>query len=213
LVKIIKEAELANAGLLKKYTIESLDSVHTDTDKNIDKDSNSFGARVDSSKQDEIISKAYQDGLADGAKQAKEEFRGSFDLLSKLTNEFKQKQEGLLKESEEELVRLSISIVKKIIKTEVEQNPEIIKKVAKEAISQLIDKTEVVIKVNPSDLKNIESASAELTAFAGGSSGKIKIAADDFVEQGGCIVQSNSSTVDAEIKTQIEEIEGNLLKS
>ena len=154
--------------------------------------------------------KGYQEGFLKGKQDARNEFNASLGIAGKLCSELQNSREEMIRETESELVKLALAIAKKVIVREISCNPDVIKSVVKEAVCQFVDKDELVIKVNSADLRALNEAEAELAIVLGGN-GKVKISADDFVVRGGCIIESKSGIVDADLRTRIEEVEKKLL--
>lgn len=150
-------------------------------------------------------------GVQEGIRQAQQQLATSLQTAQNLIKELGEAKNNIIKDSEEELIKLSIAIATHIVKEEVKQNKDIVLKVTKDAINQLVDKQQVIVRVSPADIKTIRDAGHELVALLGGE-GKVEIIPDELVGQGGCIIQSRSGSIDAEISTQIDEVKANLLK-
>lgn len=131
----------------------------------------------------------------------------SIDLLAKST--FKVKKEIILS-SEFEILQLSITIAEKIIKQQLEINPEIVLNIIRAAINELKDKEEVKIIINPLHTENLYNFSDELKKSVQGIK-NIKIIEDKTVPPDGIIVESVESRIDASLSTQIAEITRQLL--
>lgn len=155
------------------------------------------------------IQKGYDQGFNQGLVEAKKTLAESIGKVNSLYKEFIDLKSNVLVESEDEVVRLALAVAQKVILEESKQNPNIIKNVVREAIKQLIDKEELVVRVNSADLVSIKEIENQL--FTDGVGTKVKIVADDFITAGGCIVESRSGSIDADLKTQCEEIKSNLL--
>ncbi|MCM8812740.1 MAG: FliH/SctL family protein, partial [Candidatus Omnitrophica bacterium] len=98
-----------------------------------------------------------------------------------------------------------------VIREEVKHSSKVVQRMAKEAVGLLADRQELVVRLNPADMSKLKEAGAD-PGMLGAAGAKIEFIADSFVTEGGCMVQSKSSTVDADIKTQLDEIETALLR-
>ena len=105
-----------------------------------------------------------------------------------------------------DILEISINIAKKIIKKEVETDPQVL-------IDTIIDVLKTVsknepkinIRVKPQNAQFIKDALPTVT-YQYGIDAKINIIADPSIEEGGCVFQTNNGIVDASIDTQIEII-------
>ena len=105
-----------------------------------------------------------------------------------------------------DILEISVDIAKKIIKREVDADPQIL-------IDTIVDilkttsknEPKIIIRVRPQAVQFIKDTIPNIT-YQYGIDSKISIVADPSVEEGGCIFQTNNGIVDASIDTQIEII-------
>jgi len=154
--------------------------------------------------------KGFSQGLLEGGTQARDTFGNAAALLAQLAHEVAEAKESFLNKTEEDLVVLSLAIAREIINQEVKTNPDIVKAVAKEAIAQLIDKEGVTIRVNPRDFDVIKASESEMGGILEGKD-RCKFLSDDFISRGGCVIESKTGIVDADLDTQFGEIWRRLL--
>ena len=103
-------------------------------------------------------------------------------------------------------MEISVDIAKKIIKKELESDPQAIINTIVEVL-RTISKSEpkISIRVRPQSVQLIKDTLPNIT-YQYGIDSKISIIADPSIEDGGCIFQTNNGIVDASIDTQIEII-------
>ena len=104
------------------------------------------------------------------------------------------------------LLSLALSVAKKIIGNEISTNKEVVLQVLKQALAYCLDRDKLTIRVSPHD-KNIVAAKKDFWAAVVEKSGAISIVADDRISEGGCILESPSGQIDAQIETQMTELE------
>lgn len=145
---------------------------------------------------------AAKDGYKAGLEQAKEDIQ-----------QMKTAVEGFLSAKQEvfeyiapDILELSVDIARKIVKKEIEQNPQILLETILDVLKTISkDETKVSIKVNPAQLNMTKESIPEIISSTG-IDAKINVYADATIEVGGCIVETNNGIVDATINTQLEII-------
>lgn len=105
-----------------------------------------------------------------------------------------------------EILAISIDIAKKIIKTEVQQNPDLILANIQQCLRELSkEETKVMLKLNPADVPNVKQNIPTLLENAG-LDVKIMIVPDPSMTQGGGIIQTTNGIIDVSIDTQVDII-------
>lgn len=105
-----------------------------------------------------------------------------------------------------EILAISIDIAKKIIKTEVQQNPDLIIANIQQCLKELSkEETKVMLKLNPSDVANVKQQIPTILENAG-LDVKIMIVPDPSMTQGGGIIQTTNGIIDVTIDTQVDII-------
>ena len=79
----------------------------------------------------------------------------------------------------------------------------------KNAVGHLAERQRMVIRVNPLDLEILERNQPEWIASDEG----IELKADKRIKRGGCLVEGESGSVDAQIESQIDAIEKALMRA
>jgi flagellar assembly protein FliH len=153
----------------------------------------------------------YDRGYSEGRESAKEEFEAEYEKqISEEIEKFNSIVEkldtfttGYDKIFNDLVVNLSILISEKIIRSEL-SNKKIISETVQAALKKVIGSNNIIVKLNPNDLKTISEKSNKTTQD--GSLSNIKFEADEGIETGGCFVKTEIGNVDARISTQIEEL-------
>ena len=166
---------------------------------------------------DRIKAQAYEEARKEGyAKGEKEGFEKGLEQVNKLISQLEtitrnvdECRRNILENAKHDIVDLSVKIAEKVVKTTCAKQRDIAVRNAEYALGLLKEKSPVVIKVNLADMDIArEYRSILLNMFDKVES--IKVAEDPAVEQGGCIIESNSGGVDANIPTQLSSIRSNL---
>ncbi|MFH1096353.1 MAG: FliH/SctL family protein [Candidatus Desantisbacteria bacterium] len=154
-----------------------------------------------------------QEGYDAGYKTAGEKFQALLSQVEMVLTEAKKEKERIFQKAQgdmsEEIVELAILIAKKIIKTEISANRDIIVANIKDALSKMKCQGEITIRVNLVDLQHVESMKDELLGIAAGLKG-IHFHDDPSIESGGCKIETTLGIIDATMDAQMERVEQEL---
>jgi flagellar assembly protein FliH len=152
----------------------------------------------------------YEEGFAEGEKAGIEKGKKDVEIQ---VERFLASIEGiavlkkkLYEGSEEELADLIMAAVSKIVRKELDLDREIVAGVIKNALKELSDKKDILIRVNPQDYFYILEHKERLFA-EDGDLRNVKFEEDDSVGIGGCLIESGRGEVDARIEKQFEKLE------
>ena len=175
-------------------------------------------ARAKSFPVDGSQAQAYQKGFKDGVEKGiVDGQKTGFDLaaqqLEPLVNSLQQGvmqlrnlRQDTYQKIEKEVVDLALAIARKVICREVEMDKEVVVCVAREALARVEDPAKITIKMNPSDLQFISETKYQLSELIGNID-NIKIEAEDNIQSGGCIIETNLGEIDARIEQQLQAVE------
>jgi flagellar biosynthesis/type III secretory pathway protein FliH len=137
----------------------------------------------------------------EGFNQGKQE--GMENVLEMLVR-VKELRAKLFTDNEKEIVRLVFEIAKKIIGREFNQNDKAIMNVIRLALSDAVG-DKIVVRLNPKDYEIVRKNEKELVeAVETGTSLNFKEDLD--VQPGGCVVDTDIGTIDAQLDTQLHAI-------
>lgn len=151
---------------------------------------------------DTIKKSAFEEGYRKGLEQAESDiqiFRNNIKNFMNATN-------NVFEYVAPDILEISVNIAQKIIKKEVESDPQVLINTIVEVL-KTISKSEpkIIIRVKPQAVQFIKDTLPNIT-YQYGIDTKINIVADPSIEEGGCIFQTNNGIVDASIDTQLEII-------
>ena len=155
----------------------------------------------------QINQAAQEQGLEIGKAKASENISQALDTLNQAVIERKK----ILKDSEGELLRLSIKIAEQIIKSEVSLHRDVCLNIVAEAIARVSDREQIIVKVNRDDAEYLKRYKDRLASMLDGVK-SFSIIEDTSIEPGGCVIETNLGFVDARISTKIKSIEDSLQK-
>lgn len=160
---------------------------------------------------------AWQEGHHQGKAEAQAaveaELRAAWDArrdalraeLENIVAEIGATRQALWARQESEMVALSLDIARQVVKTEVTQNPEVVRALIANALRRLTDKDNVRVRVSLADAPRIKEARQDLMEMVDGLR-HLEIVDDRRVGEGGCVIETNAGTIDAKIETQLAEV-------
>lgn len=149
-----------------------------------------------------IRENAMQEGYKLGVEQAQYDIE---QLKTSLENFINAKQE-VFEYIAPDILEISIDIARKIVKKEIEQDPEIILGNILDVLNTVSrEDTKVSLKVNPNQVAFAKANIPEMAASLG-IDAKITVVPDGAIDIGGCILYTGNGIVDSTIETQLEII-------
>lgn len=149
-------------------------------------------------KNDEEIQVRVQEAKETGTKKGYEKSQELKDKLQKL-------EALILSEVNDGVVQAAFSVAENILNASVAAFPSAVLSVTQTALSEIPDATHIWLRVNPVDahifVQNKQKIIDGLERVK-----DIDIREDKQVARGGVLIQTESGVIDAQIKTQIEEM-------
>lgn len=157
------------------------------------------------------LGEAFAKGIEEERKQADEDLTGIYSALAEAISITSRLRERIVKESEDELLKLSFMLAKKIIRQELKQDKQIMTQMVSEALREFPEQHEIVVCLHPDDYKVI-SSNKELFLAGVGHERQITFKPDEAMTAGGCVVESSTGIIDARIEAQLDEIYRSLIE-
>ncbi|GIW22329.1 MAG: hypothetical protein KatS3mg068_1336 [Candidatus Sericytochromatia bacterium] len=202
--RIKKQAKIDGENLLNEYKNQA---------EQIISEANMEAARIIQAAEEQhqqIVEAATQDGFNIGYQEGREEaIKENAQLLMDTTNSLNQLHNAFptaVKDNEGKLIKLTIKLADMLIKEEIMARPEICIKTLDRAIRRVSDLERVLIKVNPLDLDLILPKEGYFRGILPDVQEFI-ITGHYAVPRGGCIIETNSGTVDGQFHTQLAIVE------
>ncbi len=144
-------------------------------------------------KRAEAIKKGYAEG----------ESKGLAQVTEKLLN-LERIKERFYDEAEPQVIDLVLSIAEKVIGRIVLENQDMIRSVVHQALEKAIG-DRITVKLNPEDYKRIMEGDHEFRDVIDRTR-RLMFREDESITRGGCIVETEVGTIDAQIDTQLAAI-------
>ncbi len=158
-----------------------------------------------------IEKEAYEKGFAQGEKNgwemAQKKLTVLWDNFQKLFQELAKKTEQLYEQQEEELIKLSLEITRKILKQNHPALEETIIKTLAAAWQYIKDHKKIIIHLHPKDYEYLMANSSSCPFLHSEKKlGKIEMVADPTITRGGCYLRTAVGDIDATLETQFDQL-------
>jgi flagellar biosynthesis/type III secretory pathway protein FliH len=145
----------------------------------------------------EEVKKTKQEGYDRGFQEGLQQ---GLELLVKV----KELRRNLFEENEKEMIRLVFAIAEKVIGRELNENDKAILNVIRLAIHDAVGE-KIYVHVSPQDYANVRKSEKELIEKL--EYGKTLLFREDAsVKKGGCVIETEIGTIDAQLETQLQAI-------
>lgn len=147
----------------------------------------------------QIKQNAYQEGYNLGLQQAASEIENFKNVLGA----FMGAQDRVFNEIAPNILELSMSIAKKVIKHEASTDIQMVVDTVMDAL-RLLSKNEpkIVLRVNPIQVQYLKDTMPDKIKSIGMET-KLSILSDEAVTEGGCVIQTNNGMIDATVEAQL----------
>jgi flagellar assembly protein FliH len=150
------------------------------------------------------ISQAHGDGVKEGRSLAEAALSKVSEALAQALLATGSLRGRLLHESEEDLLKLSTLIARKVVLREVSLDPGILAGMLQGALEFASEGGEVVVRFNPEDYALVAQR-PEFAALSG-EGRRITLKGDPAVAPAGCMVETVRGNIDAGLDAQLDEI-------
>ncbi len=217
---ILKEAEVAafeevrrktnQAQKIKQEAEEEAGRIIGGAEARVAELESTAAARLESAER-EAARKGREEGREEGFKEGKAEVQRLVDRLHVILERAMQKRSEILEEAEAQVVELVLLVAKKVVKVISENQKSVVVQNIAQALRKLKTKSDVVIRVNLSDL---ELATEHIKDFVQltENARKITVVEDTTVDRGGCVIETDFGEIDARIASQLHELEEKILE-
>jgi flagellar assembly protein FliH len=158
---------------------------------------------------EEELRERYDAGVAQGRSDGGAEFARAVELLSGYAEMLQAEKRELAAKAEQSALELSFTLARKIVGDELQARPAAVADIAKMAVRQLLNCDEIRLRVNPDDLEYLRAIQSDLESMLGKNT-PLEIRADQSVERGGCLIETERGNLDARISSQLETLRAGL---
>jgi flagellar assembly protein FliH len=199
-----EEMAAAAADTILRNAQSGADQLYADAMKEIARLKAIAAGEADTLKK-QAIAEGSQQGLAEANRQMLDQLQHTAERCNELMATATQEAKQIVLAAERQIIELVMTITRKIISDELEERPEIILGVVREALGRVRDQDHLNIHVSLDDYERILQSRNELQSIVG-SEKSFTVTADTVLERGGCLIETSFGTVEAGIDTQLESI-------
>ena len=146
--------------------------------------------------------------LAD--QKALEKLQTTFPALQAAAAALTLERDRWLTHWETTAVRLGIAVAEKIMRREIDLQPDIAVELVRKTLELAAGSPRLQLKLHSGDIELL-GQHAEETVSAASGCGEVEITADDSISRGGCVIETQHGTIDAQLETQLERIMSELV--
>jgi flagellar assembly protein FliH len=180
----------------------------------------SDGVRSDEVSDEAVrIESAYKAGYDAGAKATGEQMKSQVDAqaerFTSMIDDLESQRRALVRESEAAVLRLACEIARRIIGAAAETGEtgeNAVREVVSNALKRIDETQNLVVRLNPDDLAALRKNQPDWVEQTI-RSGAIELKGDARIKRGGCVVDGETGSVEAQVERQVEIVERALLEA
>jgi flagellar assembly protein FliH len=161
-------------------------------------------ARAEAAKiADDARASGREQGYAAGTQAGHDELAPVITTMREMIESIREQRSAVISAAEPELVRLATAIAERILHTELTVNPNVVVENVRQALTRLVSREVVTLRVHPADHDMIRQHRDAIVAASDVE--HLRIVEDQRVDRGGVIVETDAGTIDSKIATQLRE--------
>lgn len=150
------------------------------------------------------IQQAHAEGMKKGRQQAEEDLEKVSEAMAQALLATGAVRSQLMHEAEEDLLKLSVMIARKVMMRELSTDPGLIANLVHGAIELAADEGEIVVRLNPEEYQ-VVAYSPQFQALTRDRK-RIVLREDPALGPAACVVETVRGNIDAGFDAQLEEI-------
>ena len=145
----------------------------------------------------------HEQGYSEGKNAAEAELAPVIATMREVLQSTLAQRQAAVEATEPELVRLAMAIAERVVHTEIATNPKVVVDNVRQALTRLVSREVVTLRLNPADLEMIRQHRDDIVSASDVE--HLRIVEDSRVDRGGVLVETEAGTIDAKISTQLRE--------
>jgi flagellar assembly protein FliH len=207
----VKQEKSDEADAILAQAKEEADKLVSEAQRLVEKLETDTRSTLDDEKA-AALNQAREEGRNEGYAEGKAEVDRLIERTHVVLERAQDKRGDILIQTEEEIIRLVLLLVRKIVKVISENQREVVISNVIEALKKVKDRGNIIIRVNTADLKLTTEHTKEFIKDLEGVK-SIQVAEDSSVDAGGCVIETDFGEIDARIASQLGELESKILQA
>ena len=145
----------------------------------------------------------FEQGRQDGRNAADAELDDMLTTMRGLVDVARAERHKIIEGAEPEIIKLAMTLAEKVVHQQITIDGSVVLSMARAAISRLVTRETVTVRVNPADIETIRENKAKMLAST--DIEHLRIVEDLRVDRGGIVMETESGTIDAKVSTQLKE--------
>jgi len=146
----------------------------------------------------------HEAGYANAVGEVQASMAAMIATLGEIVEAARAERHVLLASAEPELVRLAVGIAERVLHQQIALDNGVVVEMARAAITRIVDRERITVRVNPADIEQMRGHRDELLAL--GDVKNMRVIEDQRVDRGGVILETDAGSIDAKISTQLAEV-------
>lgn len=154
--------------------------------------------------EDAAKREGFDQGVGDGRAAAQAEMDEMLETMRGLIEMARIERHKIIEGAEAEIVRLAVTIAERVLNAHVSVENNAVLEMTRAAITRLVNRETVTVRVNPSDIELMRGNREQLMSM--NDIDNLRIIEDQRVDRGGVIIETDAGNIDAKISTQLREV-------
>lgn len=177
-------------------------------EEDVDRDRQAEAA-LEAEKED-IRLKAFQEGYGQAEEEHLRKNAGHIEQMTTLLQELSRLERDIIRESEQEILRLALAIATRILRSETRADPGYILPIIRELTDAIDTRSVIKIRLRPEDVRYLNEVNGVFLRQID-SLRNVVLEEDHTVGWGGAIIETTNGEIDARLERQLAEMEQGLL--
>ncbi len=153
--------------------------------------------------ESEAHARGFEAGDKAGRASADAEMEDMLETMRSLIDVARTERVKFVESAEPELVRLAVDIAERVLHEHIAISPETVIAMTRQALSRLVAREKVTVRVNPADVEVLRAHRQGL--LDGHDIESVRVVEDQRVDRGGVLIETESGTIDAKVSSQLRE--------
>ncbi|HEV3155099.1 MAG TPA: FliH/SctL family protein [Candidatus Baltobacteraceae bacterium] len=152
----------------------------------------------------EAKQQGFEQGASDGRNAAAAEMDEMLETMRGLVEMARVERHKIIETAEPEIVRLAVFIAERVLSAHVAVEKNAVLEMVRSAITRLVNREKVTVRVNPSDIETMRAHRDQLMQM--NDIDNLRVIEDQRVDRGGVVIETDAGTIDSKVSTQLREV-------